>query len=287
MLRQWLLLALNLRYVCAARGEFVSQGIALRTGDTQLAAPIMVKSNGNKNVADYYKKGNILKEGWLKKKYKDTQEWRRRWVVLTPHYLATFKEQGDYQNPTEVIRLREVLTVQSVSSSETGKSTSFSVKTKQRALYLAADNTAEQTSWVGRIDKQRKRQLHRAERAKVRRHHQLPGGLVKENIIKEGHLEKKSRHANKWRWRWSVLTPQYLATFREERVYQNPTEVIHLQEVTAVEKVSPYVFQKRNTFAVNTGKEDFTLATDANDAGAERQGWIDRIKLAWKSSLKK
>lgn len=34
--------------------------------------------------------------------------------------------------------------------------------------------------------------------------------------------------------RWFVLTPQALMTFKERKVYNSPTEVIPLKEVTSI-----------------------------------------------------
>eukprot|EP00913_Durusdinium_trenchii_P011355 g10666.t1 len=47
---------------------------------------------------------DIIKEGFLVKQSKHMKEWRRRWFVLTPQYLCSFKSQGEYRNPTEHIR---------------------------------------------------------------------------------------------------------------------------------------------------------------------------------------
>ena len=35
---------------------------------------------------------NILKEGWLEKESKYLKAWRKRWFVLTPNTLYSFKE---------------------------------------------------------------------------------------------------------------------------------------------------------------------------------------------------
>eukprot|EP00929_Paragymnodinium_shiwhaense_P066706 TRINITY_DN33493_c0_g1_i2.p2 TRINITY_DN33493_c0_g1~~TRINITY_DN33493_c0_g1_i2.p2 ORF type:complete len:122 (-),score=36.21 TRINITY_DN33493_c0_g1_i2:638-1003(-) len=96
---------------------------------------------------------DITKEGWLVKQSKHLKDWRRRWVVLTPQYLCSFKEQGDYRNPSEVLRLRECSTVKSAAE-ELGKENSFRVDAPSRIFYLIADSPAEKEAWIGSIGRQ-------------------------------------------------------------------------------------------------------------------------------------
>merc|ERR1712032_1490649 len=58
---------------------------------------------------------------------------RRRWFVLTPQYLCSFKTQGELRNPTEAFRLSECSTVKSADQ-DTGKENSFRVDTGARFL---------------------------------------------------------------------------------------------------------------------------------------------------------
>merc|ERR1712146_277084 len=96
---------------------------------------------------------DIIKEGYLVKQSKMLKEWRRRWVVLTPQYLCTFKQQHELRNPTEAIRLRECSTVKSADE-DTGKENSFRVDTPQRVFYLIAESSAEKEAWIGHIGRQ-------------------------------------------------------------------------------------------------------------------------------------
>jgi len=93
---------------------------------------------------------DVKKEGWLVKQSKHLKEWRKRWFVLTPQYLCSFKSQGEYRNPTEAIRLRECSTVKSADE-DTGKENSFRVDTQARVFYLIADSPSEKESWIGHI----------------------------------------------------------------------------------------------------------------------------------------
>mmetsp|Transcript_11078 Transcript_11078/g.21437 ORF Transcript_11078/g.21437 Transcript_11078/m.21437 type:complete len:120 (+) Transcript_11078:89-448(+) len=96
---------------------------------------------------------DIVKEGYLVKQSKIMKEWRRRWFVLTPQYLCSFKTQGENRNPTEAIRLRECQTVKSADE-DTGKENSFRVDTPGRVFLLIADTTADKESWIGHIGRQ-------------------------------------------------------------------------------------------------------------------------------------
>mmetsp|Transcript_79522 Transcript_79522/g.137936 ORF Transcript_79522/g.137936 Transcript_79522/m.137936 type:complete len:122 (-) Transcript_79522:172-537(-) len=96
---------------------------------------------------------DIVKEGYLVKESKHLKEWRRRWFVLTPQYLCSFKSEGEYRNPTEFIRLRECSTVKSADDS-TGKENSFRVDTPNRCFNLIADNATDKESWIGHIGRQ-------------------------------------------------------------------------------------------------------------------------------------
>mmetsp|Transcript_58752 Transcript_58752/g.149082 ORF Transcript_58752/g.149082 Transcript_58752/m.149082 type:complete len:123 (-) Transcript_58752:63-431(-) len=96
---------------------------------------------------------DVVKQGWLVKQSKHLKEWRRRWFVLTPQYLCSFKNQGENRNPTEWIRLRECSTVKSADE-DTTKENSFRVDTPTRVFYLIAESGQEKESWIGQIGRQ-------------------------------------------------------------------------------------------------------------------------------------
>jgi hypothetical protein len=45
----------------------------------------------------------------------------RRWIVLTNNLLLTYKEQRVYNNPTEVIQLREILSIKTADEESNAK----------------------------------------------------------------------------------------------------------------------------------------------------------------------
>lgn len=89
---------------------------------------------------------DIIKEGWILKESLHLKTWRRRWLVLTPEYLYTFRSKGDYRNPTEVIPLCEC------SSAKASKDLShFSVISQSRTFLLTAGSHEEQDAWLRQL----------------------------------------------------------------------------------------------------------------------------------------
>merc|ERR1712187_57135 len=95
---------------------------------------------------------DIIREGTLAKQSKYLQHWRPRHFVLTPHYLCSFKVKGDYRKPTEVIRLRDCVTVKSCEE-EIGRNHAFRLEASGRDFYLVADSALEKVAWLGQIAK--------------------------------------------------------------------------------------------------------------------------------------
>jgi len=96
---------------------------------------------------------DIIKEGWLVKQSKHVKQWRRRWLVLTPQYLCSFRTQGETRNATEAIRIRECSSVLSADG-DTGKENSFRVDTPGRVFYLISEGATDKESWIGIIGRQ-------------------------------------------------------------------------------------------------------------------------------------
>merc|ERR1712194_393682 len=91
--------------------------------------------------------------GWLSKQSRHMRDWRRRWCVLTPQYFLTFKTQGIYTKPTEVIRIREISMVKSADE-QTGKENAFRLDTPGQIFYIIADSAPEKEAWIGSIGRQ-------------------------------------------------------------------------------------------------------------------------------------
>lgn len=57
-------------------------------------------------------RSEVVKEGWLLKQSRYLKDWRRRWIILTPTYICSFRSPDTtYQQPTEALRLADCSTV--------------------------------------------------------------------------------------------------------------------------------------------------------------------------------
>lgn len=57
---------------------------------------------------------DVLKEGFCEKQSRWLRSWRRRWMVLGSENVYTFANEKVYQNPTEEISLKEILSIKNV-----------------------------------------------------------------------------------------------------------------------------------------------------------------------------
>ncbi|KAL4484246.1 hypothetical protein ABPG72_003530 [Tetrahymena utriculariae] len=93
------------------------------------------------------------------------------------------------------------------------------------------------------------------------------------SIVKEGWLEKESKFLRSWRKRWFVLTNSTLYTFKESKVYKNPTEVIPLKSVTTIKSAEDET-NKLHSFKLEVGERKFYMVASANN---EKEQWIGAI----------
>lgn len=95
--------------------------------------------------------GEILKEGWIEKRSRLLQQWRKRWAVLTPQYLYTFKERQAYSSsPTESIRLATCSSVKSAEDDLRIDNT-FRIDAQERTYFFRATDAGQKESWIGGI----------------------------------------------------------------------------------------------------------------------------------------
>ena len=78
------------------------------------------------------------------------RQYRKRWLVLTPDYLYTFKRERAYDAPTEEVDLKQCGTVKSADDL-TNKPFSFTVQVPERNFFLLAASDAERNEWVAAI----------------------------------------------------------------------------------------------------------------------------------------
>merc|ERR1719240_1827055 len=76
--------------------------------------------------------------------------YRRRWLVLTPDRLYSFKSERQYANPTEEVDLKLCGTVKSADDI-TNRHFTFTVQVPERNFFLMAKSDAERNEWVAAI----------------------------------------------------------------------------------------------------------------------------------------
>jgi len=92
-------------------------------------------------------------------------------------------------------------------------------------------------------------------------------------IKREGWLEKQSRHMKRWKRRWIVLQDAHLYSFAQERVYENPTEVIDLAVFSSV-KSAEDVTGRPHSFVVYSTELKFIFVAPSE---ADKESWIRNI----------
>ena len=119
----------------------------------------------------------IRKQGWVYKESAMLRQYRKRWLVLTPEKLFTFKHERKYDAPTEVrfpfrrprkegggwrecrpraavrsqeVDLRQCGTVKSADDM-TNRPFSFTVQVPERHFFLVATSDGERNEWVAAI----------------------------------------------------------------------------------------------------------------------------------------
>jgi len=102
---------------------------------------------------------DIVKEGWLSKQSRNVKEWRRRYIVLTKDYIASYKygpmEVYKSTDATELIPFGQMMTVRSAEQ-ETQKENAFCLQRQKdgRFFYFIAETPTEKEGWVGAIGRQ-------------------------------------------------------------------------------------------------------------------------------------
>ncbi len=94
-----------------------------------------------------------------------------------------------------------------------------------------------------------------------------------ENPVMEGWLWKQSRFLKTWRKRWFVLQDCKLYSFKKEKVYKDPTEIIDLKVFFSV-KSAEDVTGRSNSFVVTSDQEVFALIAGAEE---DKDAWIRMI----------
>lgn len=89
--------------------------------------------------------GSVL-EGWVWKRSRFLKRWRRRWLVLTPSALLSFKMKGD-REATEIIEKGTVMRVYAAEH-EIAASKCFCVSVAKRNFYMVCDEEEMKQAWI-------------------------------------------------------------------------------------------------------------------------------------------
>jgi len=100
--------------------------------------------------------------------------------------------------------------------------------------------------------------------------------VVINNPTKEGWLEKQSRVFKRWRRRWFVLQDSTLYSFKRERVYDTPTEIIDLRVFSSVKSSEDYT-HRAHSFDVYSTDMVFSMVAPAE---GDKEDWIRAIGRA-------
>jgi len=104
----------------------------------------------------------------------------------------------------------------------------------------------------------------------------VKGKIVIKNPQKEGFLEKQSRHLKRWKKRWFVLQDSTLYSFKKEKHYENPTEVVDLRVFSSVKSSEDYT-NRINSFDVYSADMVFSMVAASE---SEKEDWIRAIGRA-------
>eukprot|EP01084_Bolivina_argentea_P255814 430415_1 len=89
----------------------------------------------------------------------------------------------------------------------------------------------------------------------------------KEPTLKQGYLDKKSRHIGAWRKRWIVVTSTKIFSYKSRAMNQDPTEIITVKNIKKVRSISDTIMSIES---------DVTHKFKANTE-TQKTEWIDFI----------
>eukprot|EP01084_Bolivina_argentea_P110813 197803_1 len=90
-------------------------------------------------------------------------------------------------------------------------------------------------------------------------------------VLKEGWLQKKSRHIRVWRKRWVVITLNNLITYKTQEK-QEKTELFDVEELETISST-----QNDGAFCIKTNDKKYIYFKC--DKISQKQEWINNIKI--------
>lgn len=99
----------------------------------------------------YYIRTDSIMEGWVWKRSRYLKRWRRRWLVLLPSEIASFKSRSD-ERPTESIAAGTLKSVRDADW-EVGQTRCFCLAVARRNYYMVCDDDTQKRDWTREIRK--------------------------------------------------------------------------------------------------------------------------------------
>jgi len=120
--------------------------------DTEVSDPYRITAvpQGHVEFGGNATRPDSIKEGWVWKQSRYLKRWRRRWLVLTPHTLQSYKKRSD-RNPTEIIK--GALVRCGVPESNITHQKTFCVGVDKRTFVMVSDTEGEKDEWIESISK--------------------------------------------------------------------------------------------------------------------------------------
>ena len=203
--------------------------------------------------------GPVIKQGWVEKQSRFMNEWRKRWLVLTPTGLATYKDSACAGKPTESIPIGKCQAVENIDA-VIDRSCSVCVVTKEHNFFILAESPEEQAVWIDIIS------------TSISRHACLLPRHATTNI-KQGFLTKRSRFLKEWRIRQVVLTPETLGTYKS--LPGKPTELLPLA-LAQLENCLPSEVEAPHAFKLVAKGKVFYFSAESSE---EKSMWMAAIQL--------
>ncbi|CAE7580104.1 TMCO4 [Symbiodinium necroappetens] len=144
--------------VAASKVHAAQAAQAKKFEDEEVTDPNSVRASAPDDCYDdetsrrlRYTHPDSVLEGWVWKRSRFLKRWRRRWLVLLPSGLRSFKYRG-HKEPTESVQNGSVMRVYSADG-EVQQARCFCVVVRERNYYMVCDDETQKRAWMLEIEK--------------------------------------------------------------------------------------------------------------------------------------
>eukprot|EP01119_Soliformovum_irregulare_P017980 TRINITY_DN5432_c0_g1_i1.p1 TRINITY_DN5432_c0_g1~~TRINITY_DN5432_c0_g1_i1.p1 ORF type:complete len:887 (+),score=315.96 TRINITY_DN5432_c0_g1_i1:533-3193(+) len=213
---------------------------------------------------------NSTKEGFLLKESDGViTELKRRWYILSDHFIYGFKTRQD-RTPAETIPLKG----SSVKPKKMGTRVLIEIYTPGKVYHFFCENSAELKEWTDAIQESidavfREAMQADEEKPKKENSKEKTGGNSAE-ILREGYMFKKGG-GGAWQRRYFILK-DYTLYYHVEK--EDPLPVGSINVLTCSAKETKFE-KKKAFFDIITPKKTYSLFVEGKE---EMDGWISAIR---------